>query len=210
MKITFLRLGYANNSSSCHSLIFTDEKLKTDEATDFGWDYFTAANQKAKLNYLLACLRNGFDAFANVDHYSNIYLDRDEVKEMVTKRWYIFLDSLGIKGDDRYDAESAYVDHQSAITFPCYRDVSKGLNKEFAVELIKEITENNYAILGGNDNDENSHAAKDLDQEAKNSVKELWRFLTDQGEKSILTVKDIKTGEWVLSKSFGPIMKIIF
>lgn len=210
MKITFLRLGFANNSSSCHSLIFTDKKLSTDESTDFGWGYFTAADRQAKLNYLLACLRNGFNAFANVDTYSNIYLDREEIEEMVTKRWHIFLDALGIKRDERYDAESAYVDHQSAITFPCHRDASKGLNLEFIKEFTKEIVENNYAILGGNDNDDNSHASKDLDQDAKNSIKELWGFLTDQPEKSVLTVKDTKTGEWVLSKANGPIMKVIF
>jgi hypothetical protein len=40
MKITFFREGYANNSSSSHSIIFTNEELKTTEYKEFGWDNF--------------------------------------------------------------------------------------------------------------------------------------------------------------------------
>ena len=62
MKITFLRYGHSNNSSSSHSLIFTRQNLlpPSDESSEFGWQFFTCSSKRDKLNYLLTCLRSKF------------------------------------------------------------------------------------------------------------------------------------------------------
>lgn len=214
MKITFLRLGYANNSSSSHSLIFTNKKLKTDEYKDFGWDYFTAADQKSKLNYLLLCLRSSWNAFVNINRWDNIYLDNKEVESMISRQYKKFLLGLGISEEKCFGFEEeykdGYVDHQSIITFPSYRDISKGLNKEFCVALISELLKDGYAILGGNDNDEEYNPNKDLDLKEKEDIKNIAGGLTDNDPKSILCEKDNKTGEFVLSWISGKIMKVKF
>ena len=65
MKLKSIRNGFANNSSSSHSIIFMGDEgdfsnQDTEEGDNFGWQYFTAVNQKSKREYLFSTLlRNG-------------------------------------------------------------------------------------------------------------------------------------------------------
>ena len=52
MKIHNLRLGFACNSSSSHSLIFLPGCTDNAEGQDFGWQCFTLASSEAKMGYL--------------------------------------------------------------------------------------------------------------------------------------------------------------
>lgn len=57
MKIKSIRYGFANNSSSSHSIVFLgDYKANDEDLGDFGWNFFTAASEESKKNYLLATL----------------------------------------------------------------------------------------------------------------------------------------------------------
>lgn len=58
MKIKSIRYGFANNSSSSHSIVFLGNHKANDDAQggDFGWDYFTAVNEQSKKEYLFATL----------------------------------------------------------------------------------------------------------------------------------------------------------
>jgi len=59
MKIKSIRYGFANNSSSSHSIVFLGDFRADDDAegTDsFGWDYFTAIKEQSKKEYLFATL----------------------------------------------------------------------------------------------------------------------------------------------------------
>lgn len=58
MKIKNIRYGFANNSSSAHSIVFLNDYIAKDNeiGDSFGWNFFTAASKKAKQEYLLATL----------------------------------------------------------------------------------------------------------------------------------------------------------
>ena len=66
MKIHNIRFEHACNSSSTHSIVLlrpdklggvTDDISYYNEAPEFGWDYFTAASEEAKKNYMGALHR---------------------------------------------------------------------------------------------------------------------------------------------------------
>ena len=53
-----VRLGFATNSSSTHSIIFTTDKIKSRIPKDgyFGWEFFTLAKKSEKKAYLATIL----------------------------------------------------------------------------------------------------------------------------------------------------------
>ena len=57
MYIKSIRNGFANNSSSSHSIVFLGDKQVDDNDTgDFGWQFFTAASDYEKKRYLFSTL----------------------------------------------------------------------------------------------------------------------------------------------------------
>lgn len=217
MKITFYRKGYANNSSSSHSLIFTGDKgLSSSNANgEYGWNYFTCADKRSKINYMLITLFNNFSRYSPE---SKGYITWEDIKELTALAFIKFVRTnfpilekeLAI-GNWR----EGYVDHQSLIGLPIYRNKDewnqKIINVEFCNALINEIVNKDYAILGGNDNGGDSHPDKNC-HIANEDTDEMIRFLygiTDQYH-CPLCERDNKTGEFVLSKFSGDIMKVKF
>jgi hypothetical protein len=210
IEVTFYRRGHANNSSSTHSLITVDEinNIKTDEYKDFGWNHFTAANRGAKFNYLTLCLYNSWINLSSGFEHPNVGYSEYN-KFMINQ----FLNKLKSYFDFDYQKlgevlTEGSVDHQSVFCFPCYRNKDAGINWPFACDVYKEILENNYVFLGGNDNADIDHPLKDMDNSQKIFFKEMWRNLTDTYG-NILCEKDHKTGEWIISKS-GCLLKVKF
>lgn len=222
MKITFYRQGYANNSSSSHSLIFTreDESKRSDESYEFGWRHFTCSAREDKLNYLYICLHESWFSLFRYQNIADNVIDNNLKEDYEDISWNLFIHKYFpifyetkkyIKfhyEEERY----SYVDHQSVFTFPCYRDVDKGINIEFANDFINEVVNKNYVILGGNDNEEdNGHKLKYLDTSEHDDVKLLYRCLAEHSPKDIICVKDDKTGEYVISLlKNGNLMKVKF
>ena len=53
MKILNVREGFACNSSSTHSIVFTSRRPKdNDVESGFNWNYFVASSQEAKMSWL--------------------------------------------------------------------------------------------------------------------------------------------------------------
>lgn len=213
MKITFYREGHANNSSSSHSLIFTENynQINSDETCEFGWSYFTCGSVEGKKNYILACLRTSFER--NIKLQYN-YCDDIEYEDMDVFRDMIFVKWVN-KHFNEFDFDvknqkDTYVDHQSVFYFPTYRDISKGINKEFAKDLIKEILKPQYIFLGGNDNDDRGGHSL-YDEGDLNEITKIWKRFTDLYVLSMVEY-DAKTGEYVFGApgGIGSLLKIKF
>lgn len=206
LEITFSRMGFANNSSSSHSLIFArgnpdDLERLNDGREEFGWEFFTLSTPLSKLRYFYSTL-----------FYSLPERDKDDAEEKL-KAWFIqhgFPEFLDLRENRIHldDIAYGYVDHQSVMSFPTYRNPEKGIHIEFAKHWIREIMYGQYMVLGGNDNDEHDH--KHAWRASASAVTVIYDQLRDAYEK-ILCVEDTKTGEFVLSAGkAGSLMKVKF
>ena len=153
MLIHNVRLGFATNSSSTHSIIFLKPRQRIEDSDvdhrEFGWDFWTAASQAAKRQYIAIQL---YDALR---HQVN-----DDVAEAVVESWVKGYEPSE-PGKTFHDAGPAgYIDHQSAMVLPQSWD-GKGIDKEFFQEFQAFLMRDDVAILGGNDNTEESHPLGD-------------------------------------------------
>lgn len=136
MRIENLRVGFATNSSSSHSVIILPpgrtEKDEWDGVGEFGWECFTLASDKAKREYLKVAL---YDPLAQ-------QVGKD-LAHMILPML------LGVRSLDI--DESDYIDHQSVPTIP--KAFDGGVALEYIEALVKFINRPDVLILGGNDND---------------------------------------------------------
>ena len=147
MRIHNVRLGHATNSSSTHSIIYTDASV-ADYAVvegDFGWGHFTAASLEAKKLYLAATL------FSNLTSQVS-----DDIALAVVRDWVGITLTPAI-----YGGVDQSVDHQSLFTLPLEFS-GKGINKQFFDEFKDYLLKEGIVILGGNDNDETYHPLSGL------------------------------------------------
>lgn len=141
MKIFNVRLGFANNSSSSHSLIFLDDMPYNNPPGDdynFGWGNFTLSSEKSKMDYLAVQL------LMNLQGYVGSRIAVEVVEEWTGRSFDI----------DNSGWADAHVDHQSVYTLPCnWR--GDGPHREFFEDFKKYLLQGNLVILGGNDNEDN-------------------------------------------------------
>lgn len=157
MEVYNVRFGLATNSSSSHSLIFLKEGVvahdhlgyhhstepweNTTEYTmgEFGWQQFTAASPKAKMQYLGVLLR---DRFAT--------LLPPNICNLIIRDW---LDGIEVQPDD-------HIDHQSWHFLP--NEFGKSVpDEEFFKQLKTYFLNDRLVILGGNDNESADHYLDD-------------------------------------------------
>lgn len=149
MNILNIRLGFATNSSSTHSIVLLpkrQEALDTGDSFEFHWDYFTASNKSSKANYMAIMLAKNLKGF-------------------VTDRQACFI-TMNLLGKGTQEAIlDGDIDHQSVFMLP--KDYKgKMVDLEFAKDLSDYIINNDrIAILGGNDNDEEYHPLSGAGQE---------------------------------------------
>lgn len=149
MKIIKVRLGFATNSSSTHSIIFTKDYPKnlgiyeeSDGEGQYGWEDFTLTDKLEKLHYMglqyLYSLTQYMDTRVkgSVDKYSK------KAKETV-KNMFPEVD---------FDFENDYIDHQSHFNLPAFKSFEDF--QQFWVDAKQFICHPNTVILGGNDNSE--------------------------------------------------------
>lgn len=147
MKVHNVRLGFATNSSSSHSIIF-DPSLKNvsddyDVEEDFGWNYFTLASKEAKDDYITAML------VQNLSHEDAFTTD---IIQLILKGLGLNLNEETKKELNLYGYCSG-IDHQSLYILPKEHGtncISVQFFKEFREYLLKE----GIIILGGNDNND--------------------------------------------------------
>jgi hypothetical protein len=212
MKITFFRKGHANNSSSSHSLIFSNDSksFRNTKSSEFGWDYFTASSLEAKKNYIYCCLEQSFGRSVNISSSYNKDIDYGEVERFRQNCFLTWLNVHFSEFEFECPEENSYVDHQSVFYFPTYRDKTKGINKQLAKSVIKEFLRPEYVVLGGNDNDDRSHPLADSSDTDIQFIK-FWKFCVDAPELNKAEYDD-KTEEFVVSLGGrnGSLMKIKF
>ena len=175
MRIQNIRLGFATNSSSTHSIVFLPKGTQVEDdcqGFDFGWDYFTATDRRSKLGYMAIILAKNLSDIVNISQASFI--------------------TQSLLGKAALEAiRDGDIDHQSVPVLP--RDF-KGqmINLEFAQELSRYIIDNDsIAILGGNDDDEYTHPLSGLG-------KELDLNLPYDSKGTPLVCKKSLPGQWVI------------
>jgi len=135
MKVKNIRLGFATNSSSSHSIIF-DNSLRNihDENDDtyFGWEFFTLASKEAKKEYLSAMI------------YENFRRDGMN-KDLI---------NIILKGMELPKLEG--IDHQSLYYFPKEYG-SDYLSIKFVNDFKNYLLKDGVYVLGGNDNEDIEH-----------------------------------------------------
>lgn len=180
MKIHNVRLGFATNSSSTHSLIFL-RGAGDDDVGDaqFGWDFFTAASKDAKSDYLAITLRD------NLRHFVS-----EDIADVVVNAW------VGKK-----DLEDGSVDHQSMMTLPRTWD-EKGIDRAFFDDFSRFMLRDDIAILGGNDNTDEKHSLDD------GTSFELP--LERDGGSSFVARKDGKSGWTLFNRDTGAKIRLSF
>ena len=161
MQIHNVRLGFACNSSSTHSLILLPSKKRKvqdelGEGSEFGWEFFTAASRKAKTQYLGVLLRDTLLNSLGAERSSHLLAEQ----------------LLDIKLP-----KDAYIDHQSIISLPLDWN-NKDIHEGFLQELLTFLQQDNLVILGGNDNRETKHPLWREDRAVnlplKRDSRDLW------------------------------------
>lgn len=174
MIIHNVRLGFATNSSSTHSLIFLKDVDDDLDGFEFGWDDFTAVSQDAKRVYLAIIINKALRE----------HID-DKMALLVTSQLVTEYSSVW-----NWPEDEGYIDHQSIYTLP-YNWSGNGLNYEFVKEFSDFLLQKNLVILGGNDNESISHP---LDKDNKSFILSLER---DGRSKNWVAKKDLQ-GFWTL------------
>lgn len=149
MIVTNVKLGYATNSSSSHSIVISPyfTELKDKESGDFNWNYFVAHSKKSKINYLASLLHDQLESS----------LDNAILSNFIMKDWL---------GEDNPEERSS-IDHQSTFFFPCTFGTNE-VDKQFFNDFKKFILRDDVAILGGNDNGGDAHPVLEGIQQYQN------------------------------------------
>lgn len=152
--LTNIRVGPATNSSSSHSIIITDKKLRSVPSHGgFGWDNFTLATRADKLMYLATLLRDSIS--------TDPLFDKSKDAEEVVR------ELLQPEIDGSLVCFAEYVDHESHFAFPHSAEAGPAnrvtnVDMPFAKWFISSIIDNPKAfILGGNDNSDGHPNAED-------------------------------------------------
>lgn len=185
MKISNVRLGFANNSSSSHSIIWWDreEAIPSGEYVKefcYGWEAFTLTSEEDKAKYM-----------AVMFYY--------ELERYFGSSWAIFIirSMFGInlpnseESRANYYQEFFYIDHESTVNLPlCYdKPVT---NMRFMAELFTYITQTKeIVILGGNDNGGNHPIT------APNIKNWQW-VVRDNHENNRVVARWDESGYWTL------------
>jgi hypothetical protein len=141
MNITNIRLGFASNSSSSHSLIFLpnqrDDLKGTDDYMAYGWGTFTLASKGAKRQYLAAQIWPSLDL-------------PDELALLVLRS--LFEADISLDKITSEHGLDMYVDHASQWTVPRDWTHSHLPDVAFVKELCAYLDQKDLVVLGGNDN----------------------------------------------------------
>jgi hypothetical protein len=138
MEIFNIRVGFATNSSSMHSIVFWPKNKEIPKDTlstegQYGSEYFLLSSLDAKKKYILlqlvCVLAENKQGRAELEKYFQAKLN---VTEPIAP------------------AEESYIDHQSIWSLPRNRD-NKSTDVKFLKECVDHILQDNTIIVGGSD-----------------------------------------------------------
>lgn len=135
MRIVNARLGFANNSSSSHSMIIVSKEqsksIGTDGDGDYGWETFTLNDPESKLDYLATAI------------WMQLSNQGDEMSALIICRELLGLPEW---------TPSTTIDHQSTFCLPA-SESGAPVDLKFARAFADWIKSDGVVVLGGNDND---------------------------------------------------------
>lgn len=158
MKIHNIRIGFATNSSSSHSILLNCTAPEDpDSSWQFGWQDFLLKSREDKARYMLSQLFEGLQSAYSGNfeqppgHQFNLMMSAADI---VKSLGYDFTDEVRQEFNPTQNWLDAGVDHQSVFSLPTEYNSGK-LSVDFYRDLFKYIVENEKVSLqGGNDNDE--------------------------------------------------------
>jgi hypothetical protein len=135
MKISNVRLGFATNSSSSHSIVVLPKGVSAPLGFDviegeYGWESFVLKNRQGKLSYLAAAVGSSLLEFYGED-----------LTEIIMREWF-----HGIPWSKGW-----YIDHNSAIEIP-HDPITKQVSQLFVQDFSRFMSRKDVVVLGGNDN----------------------------------------------------------
>jgi organic radical activating enzyme len=208
-----------------------DKKVGDDihDDSSFGWECFTLSSRKAKEKYLLVTLMrnipivNKYEAPSVIVEKlipepawdaSDSYSDDEDKKperrmnaELVLSEFADTFKEIDLNEEmQNYldnDYDFGHIDHQSQINLPI--DQSGQLNFNFIKKLFAKILENNFVILGGNDNDgEHSLGDSHIEDEFSRGTMTVLGFLGTEGNpQDYLCVEDKMNNDFILHHRNG-------
>lgn len=173
IRLIFYREGFAHNSSSSHSIIFSrgwpvgsipqeSYSDEGDEGPHFGWDAFVLTSPQEKAEYFAAQLRSY--VYSKVSSWvrqvkdvsvpfpQRMVLSWLEQEENILEDTYNWLLSPDMKAYLPPFELCGTVDHQSQIQFPLQQGVGL-VHKEMLHKLYDLLVRDNHVVIkGGNDN----------------------------------------------------------
>jgi organic radical activating enzyme len=177
MRLHKVRLGFACNSSSTHSIIFLKPGQKVEDndvqEREFAWDYFTAASTAAKRQYVAIHL-----------YQALVHEMGHDIAEAVASSW--------VPGAEfEPGSPVGHVDHQSVMVLP-QTWKGTGVDKAFFEEWKAFMLRDDVVVLGGNDNDDNTHPLADINGSFHLPLPR------DAAPGGLVARKDPRTGVWVV------------
>lgn len=181
MKLINLRLGFANNSSSSHSMVVIRPGQQAPEADepdgDFGWDNFSLVSSQSKWDYL-ACL---------------VYEQLTGGAEPSEQPAALAL-CRELMQDPAWSPQGYGVDHQSVFKMPLNFN-GVGVHPGFLAEFKAWLGDDRVAILGGNDNDDGHPLNGDFEE---SNLPSPFSYDPGSGMGSLIARKDPLSGCWTL------------
>lgn len=184
MRIVNARLGFANNSSSSHSMIIVSKEqsksIHSDSDGDgYGWGTFTLNDSESKLDYLATAI------------WMQLSNQGDEMSALIICRELLGLPEW---------TPSGTIDHQSTFCLPA-SESGAPVDLKFARAFAEWIKSEGVVVLGGNDNDGEHPLADGGD---------ALPFGREEGNPYIAKHDDL-SGTWTLfNKSTGAKLRLEF
>jgi len=178
MFVHSVRLGFATNSSSTHSIVRMVEpkkfKKETDLDGDFGQKDFTLLSRNSKLDYLGTLLRNSF-----LDKKLPVH-----IVDTILQAW------TGRRNNNGCDHNSSFVipaDYPTKQDTWSNKDPDMAPSEEFFKKLQQQVLRDDVAILGGSDNSDKPHPL------LKYGKQFAWH-------KGLMRLADARCDEWICRK----------
>lgn len=143
--ISSVRLGFATNSSSSHSIVLTNTEYSYKPSYDdfeYGWENFTLVDKDQKLRYLALQIVHDLSRFLSREHAAMVARD-------------ILEGHLEMSDYDLKCLVAGYIDHQSAVLFPDFSDPKA--RERIIRQAIEAFSSKNLVVFGGNDNSDSGH-----------------------------------------------------
>ena len=207
LKVLNLRLGFATNSSSLHSMIqisgAKDLYASSGEGQygEFGWDLWTAVSVEDKSKYLAGILWSSMLG----------YMGETKIPEVLAELL------PGVSWCGSYESAEAqsrewnYIDHQSVFSLPTNWEADS-IDREFFSDLKRFVLHDDLLILGGNDNIDGIEDIHPILREyAEKDIFPFAHLDAFDGGRNVVSRKDPIYGFWTLfNRNSGTKMRFRF